>query len=89
MALPQDSARGKAAQRILDDEVFADALKQLRDGIFTAWTGATNIEERGRLWAMGQTADRFEQVLRSIIADGELAEAELLHINGDKRVIGM
>lgn len=87
--LTKDTTRGKQAQRILDDEVFQGAMETLRAGIFEAWQKELDEDDRNRLWAMGQTADQFENVLRSIIADGELAKAELLHINGEKRVIGM
>lgn len=74
-----DIARGEAAQRILDDEVYRDAVESVRRNIIDKWAGAPIRDTEGQheLKLMLHLLDSIESTLRLVMTTGKLEKSRL------------
>ncbi len=61
---------GQAAQRILNDQAFIEALEFSRAQIHAAWETESDAVERDALWAELQGMDRFYSRLEEALETG-------------------
>lgn len=68
-------ARGERAQALLRDEIFAEAIEQVRAGIVTAWSSAPIRDKEGHheLKLMLKLLDDVISNIESVISGGKLA----------------
>lgn len=77
--LREDQTRAQRAADILNNEVFSEALKAIRDEVFATWIACPQRDAEGKeaLWQLAKTADKFEGLLRGYIETGKLATEQL------------
>ena len=70
------ASRAAAAKRLLDDEVLAEALDDLRDELIRDWrnTADDKTETRENVWRTLKALDRITAKLESYVNDGKFAE---------------
>ena len=70
------ASRAAAAKRLLDDEVLAEALEDIRAEFMQSWrnTADENTDARENVWRMMKALDRITAKLESYVADGRFAE---------------
>ena len=75
----QTQQRGIEAQRIIDSEVFAEAMKTLDAQIVQQWkaTPVTDKEGAMLLLQLAKIKSKFESVLIGLIETGKLATHEI------------
>lgn len=75
----QIQQRGIEAQRIIDSEVFAEAMKTLDAQIVQQWkaTPVTDQQQQLLLLQLSKVKDRFVSILHGIIASGSIATREI------------
>lgn len=68
-------ARGERAQALLKDEIFAEAIEQVRAGIVTAWSNAPIRDKEGHheLKLMLKLLDDVVRNIESVIDNGKIA----------------
>jgi hypothetical protein len=68
--------RGRAARRLLEDEMILTLFDDLTDDMFTHFmaTSATEDNERTKLWAMCQAMGKIKTRLDGYIEVGKLEE---------------
>ena len=71
----EQAARGERAQALLNDEIFADAIEQVRAGIVTAWSNAPIRDRDGHheLKLMLKLLDDVVRNIESVIDNGKIA----------------
>lgn len=74
-----DIARGDAAQRILDDEIYRDAVATVRQNIFKKWADAPIRDAEGQheLKLMLHLLDSLESMLKTVMETGKLERSRL------------
>lgn len=79
IALTKATARATRAQRLLDDELLAEAFASLESSYIAAWR-ATTIEDitgREKLFLAINVVGKVRDHLNKVVSDGKLAQAEL------------
>lgn len=68
--------RAADAERVLNDPVIQDALKAIKEEIYSQWsaTPARDAEGREWIWRHLKVAEKFEAVLRGYIATGKVEQ---------------
>jgi hypothetical protein len=77
--LSQSAAKAARAQRLLDDELLAEAFKSLEDSYTAAWR-ATTIDQapaREKLFLAINVVGKVRDHLTTVLTNGKLAAAEL------------
>lgn len=74
-----DIARGEAARRILDDEIYQDAVAQVRQSILDKWAGSPirDVEGQHELKLMLHLLGSLERTLKNIMETGKLERSKL------------
>jgi hypothetical protein len=72
-----DVQRGKRAQEVLDNEVYAEAWAAIEAEIIAQWRGARNPADREQLHQLLLMHGKARNALESVMRTGLLAEAEL------------
>jgi hypothetical protein len=91
IALNRAAERGARAQRLLEDELLAEAFATL-DGEYTkAWraTAARDTDARERLWQAVQIVAKVRDHLTSVVNGGKLARRELDDLAGRRKYFGI
>lgn len=81
MELSERIYNGNRAKEIIDNECFQWALDEIKQEITEQWKTSPARDEEGRqsLWVMLKLAEKLEQVLKTTLETGKLAELELKH----------
>lgn len=77
MSLEQDALRGKQAQEVIENPLYADAYVQVEDAITAAWKASRDPLEREQLHTMLGLLTKTRNVLESAMRSGEVAAKEL------------
>jgi hypothetical protein len=77
--LGEAAARALRAQDLLDNELLAEAFKDLEDGYTAAWraTGIDDAGAREKLFLAINVVGKVRDHLTAIVTNGKLAQAEL------------
>lgn len=77
--LREDQTRAQRAADILNNEVFAEVSRSMRDEIVKAWVACPVRDDEGKqeLWRLIKTLDKFEGLLKGYIETGKLATEQL------------
>ena len=89
MTLEQRIARGNRAQRLLDDEMLAEAFAKLEHEYVAQWrnTEFRDQDARERLWWAARVVAKVREHLLIVAKNGEIAEREIRALAGKKRTI--
>lgn len=68
------AARGRVAQRMLDEGEELEVFDEVKRRVYAGWLSADSVEDRETAWAMTHAVEEVQRVLRSIAADGVVAE---------------
>lgn len=77
MSHEQDALRGKRAQEVLDNEVYAEAYQQIEQEIIRQWREARNPQDREQLHQLLLMHEKARNALETVMRSGQVAEAEL------------
>lgn len=77
MSLEQDALRGKQAQEVIENPLYADAYVQVEDAITATWKASRDPKEREQLHVMLGLLTKTRNVLESAMRSGEVAAKEL------------
>lgn len=77
MSLEQDALRGKQAQEVIENPLYADAYVQVEDAITALWKASRDSLEREQLHTMLGLLGKVRGVFESAMRSGEVAEKEL------------
>jgi len=94
IALTKDAERGLNAERLLGDELLAEAFAALEADYIAAWkaTAARDSDARERLWQALQIVGLVKSHLAAIVSSGRLAQRELddvARLGERRRVFGV
>lgn len=73
-----EAERGRLAQAVLDNEVYADAYAQLEQEIVTKWREARDKDEREQLHQLLLMLGKVQKALEAVMRSGKVSSAELL-----------
>jgi hypothetical protein len=78
-ALTKAAAKAARAQKLLDDELLADAFTSLETAYIAAWRATTieDISGREKLFLAINVVGKVRDHLNKVVSDGKLAAAEL------------
>lgn len=77
MSHEQEAMRGKRAQEVLDNEVYAEAWAAIEKEIIAQWRDARNQADREQLHQLLLMHGKARNALETVMRTGLLAEAEL------------
>jgi hypothetical protein len=77
MSLEADVQRGKRAQEVVDNEVYAEAWAGIETEIIRQWREARNPEDREQLHQLLLMHGKAKTALEAVMRSGQVAEAEL------------
>jgi hypothetical protein len=77
MSLASDVQRGKRAQEVIDNEVYAQAWAAIEQEIIGQWRDARNPQDREQLHQLLLMHAKAKTALEAVMRSGEIAEAEL------------
>lgn len=69
--------RGKRAQEVLDNEVYAEAWTAIETEIIRQWREARNADDREQLHQLLMMHGKARTALEAVMRSGQVAEAEL------------
>lgn len=72
-----DVYRANRAKALLNDELFNDAIKQVKDGLMETWTVCTIAEQRDRIWISVNLLEQIKSALINTVSNGKVAQTEL------------
>ncbi len=75
----QDVLDGQEAKRILDSEVYKNAMQKLADGYQSQWMNSSpnDVNERERVYMKLQILADFVNEVRTVMETGQFAEHEI------------
>ncbi len=86
-----DAVKGARANALLNDETLTEAFASIERDYIEGWkaTPARDTDARERLWQAVQIIGKVRTNLASMVANGQLAQAELEQITrfGERRKI--
>ena len=87
LALNKAAERGARAQRLLEDDLLAEAFATLDAEYTKAWraTAARDTDARERLWQAVQVVAKVRDNLIRVVNGGKLAQRELAMLADRKR----
>ena len=77
MGHESDALRGKRAQEVLDNEVYAEAWAAIETEIIAQWREARNQADREQLHQLLLMHGKAKNALETVMRDGQVAQAEL------------
>jgi hypothetical protein len=82
IALTKATERAAQAQRLLDDKMLSEAFKGLEEAYTAAWRQTTidDVSGREKLFLAINIVGKVRDHLRSIVSNGNVAQAELNEI---------
>ena len=91
IALNRAAERGARAQRLIEDELLAEAFATLDAEYTKAWraTAARDTDARERLWQAVQIVEKVRDHLTSAVNGGKLAQRELNDLAGRRKYFGV
>jgi predicted TPR repeat methyltransferase len=89
MTLDEKVVRGNRAQRLLDDDMLAEAFAKLEQEYVTQWrnTEFRDQDARERLWWAARVVAKVREHLLIVAKNGEIAQRELRTLTERKRTI--
>jgi hypothetical protein len=90
LALNKAAERGARAQRLLEDDLLAEALDTLDRDYTRAWraTAARDTDARERLWQAVQVVAKVRDHLVHIVNGGKLAQRQMNDLAGRHKASG-
>jgi hypothetical protein len=91
IALNRAAERGARAQRLLEDNLLAEAFATLDAEYTKAWraTAARDTDARERLWQAVQVVAKVRDHLVSVANGGKLAQREMNDLVGRRKYFGI
>lgn len=79
MSLEGDAAKGARVKKFLDDPLMHEAIKSVKEDFIDEWmrTGTGDTEEREQIYLALGALDRLIRKLGLMVADGQVAQAEI------------
>ena len=65
-------SRGTTAERILEDEVFKEAVSEVSKRLVEEWSTSHNKERREELWAQQHALTKVVENLATFMQNGEM-----------------
>jgi hypothetical protein len=83
--LHRDALRASKAKQLMETELVKEAFKTLEDSYIAAWryTNANDTAAREKLFLAVNVVGKVQEHLNSVIANGNLAKAELEKLAAD------
>ena len=78
MSLEQEAERGRLAQEVLDNPVYADGFQLIEQGLTQAWRESRDRAEREELHQLLKALDKVQTLLASTMRSGRIAADELV-----------
>jgi len=78
MSLEYEAERGRLAQEVIDNPVYADAFRQIEQGLTQAWRESRDAAQREECHRLLKVLDKVQTALASTMRSGKVAEAELV-----------
>ena len=81
MTIEERIYAGNRAKEVLENEVFAQAMADMKQEIIEQWqqSPARDSEAREKLWTMLKLAEKLESHLRTTFDSGKMAKLDLEH----------
>ena len=73
----QAVSRGARASALLNDDIFNNAVKQVRDGMMETWATCKDSEARDRIWIAVNLLEQIKSALINTVGNGKVAQAEI------------
>lgn len=77
MSLESDTQRGKRAQEVLDNELYAESWALIEAEIIASWRSARDPSDREQLHQLLLMHGKAKNALETVVRTGEVAQAEL------------
>lgn len=77
MSLEQEAERGRWADEVLKNPVYAEAHDLIAQGITEQWRKSRDAAEREQLHQMLRMLDKVQTLIESTMRTGKVAQAEL------------
>jgi hypothetical protein len=77
MTPEQEAQRGKQAQQIIENPIYAESFLDLEQQIIAQWRAARNAEDREQLHQLLGLLSKTKAALESVMRSGQVAAAEL------------
>lgn len=81
----QRSHRGEEARRILENEIFQEAISSLEKTYTEAWKAGKTLEAREDAHRYIQLIQRFTLDLKSVMTDGMVADNRIKELEGQPK----
>jgi FixJ family two-component response regulator len=72
-----DMERGRLAQDVLDNPVYAEAYDLIEKGIYSAWHASSDKDEREHLHRLLKSLSKVRQVMEGVMTSGQIAAKKL------------
>ena len=81
MELSERIYAGNRAKEVLENEVFVQAMADIKAEIISKWeqSPARDCEAREKLWIMLKLSEKLESFLKTTLESGKLAQLDLVH----------
>jgi hypothetical protein len=83
-----DAQRGRRAQEVLDNEVYADAYAAVEKELISKWRDSRNPEDREQLHQFLMMLGKVQNALETVMRTGEVAAAEISRKRSKAEQIG-
>ncbi|SDQ42257.1 hypothetical protein [Pseudoxanthomonas sp. CF125] len=83
-----DALRGKRAQEVLDNEVYADSYASVEAELINKWRDSRNPEDREQLHQFLMMLGKVQNALETVMRTGEVAAAEIARKRSKAEQIG-
>ena len=79
MELRKESNEGEEAKRILDSEVFKDAMQTLSDGYMSEWVNSEVVDQERRevVYMKLRILADFVNELQTVLQTGQMADEQI------------
>lgn len=77
MSLEHEALRGRQAQEVIDNPIYAEAFGTIEREIIAAWRAARDAQDREQLHQLLGLLEKVQIALESVMRTGEVAKAEL------------
>jgi hypothetical protein len=77
MSLESEALRGRQAQEVIDNPIYAEAFGAIEQEISGAWRAARDSQDREQLHQLLGLLEKVQTALESVMRTGEVATAEL------------
>jgi hypothetical protein len=77
MSLELDALRGKQAQEIIENPIYAESFDAIRAEIIGQWEASRDAADREQLHQLLGLLSKAKTALESVMRSGEVASAEL------------